>query len=115
MGIKSYQEPNKMTEFEILLTIWLAKYKAPKWFMPERLSRTKNGKSLRKTTCKTITWAISCKEVEEVVEYKARRSMLFIPSYKKKQCSKSKTVLLIQLFFDLVRFTRTKEVGKNYN
>jgi acetyl-CoA synthetase len=37
----------------------------------------------------------------EIVEYKARRSMLFVPAYNKHNVQKAKTVLADAVIFDL--------------
>ena len=81
----------------------LAKYKAPKEiFIMSDYPRTKNGKVLRKQLVKDLHeqyFAIT--KGEEIVEYKARRSMLLIPSYNKHNVEKAKTVLADTVIFDL--------------
>ncbi|OQR40591.1 AMP-dependent synthetase, partial [Aliarcobacter cryaerophilus] len=81
----------------------LAKYKAPKEiFIMSDYPRTKNGKVLRKQLVKDLHeqyFAIT--KGEEIVEYKARRSMLLVPSYNKHNVEKARTVLADTLIFDL--------------
>jgi len=81
----------------------LAKYKAPKFiFGMSDYPRTKNGKVLRKQLVKNLHDQYHAKEAgEEVIEYKARRSMLFVPSYNKNNVEKAKTVLADTVIFDL--------------
>ena len=56
--------------------------------------RTKNGKVLRKQLVKQLHDLYHAKKVvKKIVEYKARRSMLFVPSYNKQNVQKAKTVL----------------------
>jgi citrate lyase beta subunit len=94
----------------------LAKYKAPKKiFSMKDYPRTKNGKVLRKQLVKNIQEQEQASIVgEEVLEYKARRSLLFVPSYNKKYVKKAKTVLADTVIFDLEAIlTEQKEVGRN--
>ena len=81
----------------------LAKYKAPKEiFALADYPRTKNGKVLRKQLVKQLHEQYHSKHGgEEIVEYKARRSMLFVPAYNKKYVTKSKSVLADSVVFDL--------------
>ncbi len=81
----------------------LAKYKAPKTiFALKDYPRTKNGKVLRKQLVKQLHEQYHAKQTgEEVVEYKARRSMLFVPSYNKRFVQKAKSTLADTIIFDL--------------
>jgi len=81
----------------------LAKYKAPKIiFGMKDYPRTKNGKVLRKQLVKQLHDQYHAKETgEEIIEYKARRSMLFVPAYNKRFVQKAKTVLADTVVFDL--------------
>ena len=81
----------------------LAKYKAPKTiFGMKDYPRTKNGKVLRKQLVKNLHDVYHSQESgEEIVEYKARRSMMFVPAYNKKYVTKAKTVLADSVVFDL--------------
>jgi len=81
----------------------LAKYKAPKEiFAMSDYPRTKNGKVLRKQLVKQLHEQYHAIETgTKVVEYKARRSMLFIPAYNKHNVEKAKTVLADSVIFDL--------------
>lgn len=81
----------------------LAKYKAPKTiFGMTDYPRTKNGKVLRKQLVKNLHDVYHAEETgEELIEYKARRSMLFVPSYNKHNVQKAKTVLADSVIFDL--------------
>ena len=93
----------------------LAKYKAPKEiFALIDYPRTKNGKVLRKQLVKQLHEQYHAKESgEEIVEYKARRSMLFIPSYNKNNVQKAKTVLADTVIFDLEAILQEqREVGR---
>lgn len=93
----------------------LAKYKAPKEiFALADYPRTKNGKVLRKQLVKQLHELYHAIEAgEEVVEYKARRSMLFIPSYNKNNVQKAKTVLADTVIFDLEAILEEqREVGR---
>src|SRR5574344_1695108 len=80
----------------------LAKYKAPKRiYTMTDYPRTKNGKVLRKQLVKDLNELERAKSKgEEVVEYKARRSMLLVPSYNKHNVEKAKTVLADTVIFD---------------
>ncbi len=81
----------------------LAKYKAPKKiYSMKDYPRTKNGKVLRKQLVKNIHEQEEAhSKGEELIEYKARRSMLFVPSYNKHNIEKAKTVLADTVIFDL--------------
>ncbi len=94
----------------------LAKYKAPKRvFVFNDWPRTKNGKVLRKQLVKNIhEQEFADKIGEEVIEYKARRSMMFIPAYNKKYIKKAKTVLADSVVFDLEAILHDqKEIARN--
>jgi len=81
----------------------LAKYKAPKViFGMKDYPRTKNGKVLRKQLVKQLHEQYHSQETgEEIIEYKARRSMMFVPAYNKKYVKKAKTVLADSVVFDI--------------
>ncbi|XPV70343.1 MAG: aldolase/citrate lyase family protein [Halarcobacter sp.] len=81
----------------------LAKYKAPKTiFALDDYPRTKNGKVLRKQLVKQLHEQYHAKQSgEEIIEYKARRSMLFVPSYNKRYVQKAKNILADTVVFDL--------------
>lgn len=94
----------------------LAKYKAPKKiFTAHDYPRTKNGKILRKQLVKELNEQERAKALgQEVVEYKARRSMLLIPSYNKHNVEKAKTVLADTVIFDLEAILQEqREAGRN--
>ncbi|MEN8717295.1 MAG: aldolase/citrate lyase family protein [Sulfurovum sp.] len=94
----------------------LAKYKAPKViFGLKDYPRTKNGKVLRKQLVKNLHEQYHAKESgEEIVEYKARRSMLFVPSYNKSNVEKAKPVLADSIIFDLEAILEDqREIGRN--
>ena len=93
----------------------LAKYKAPKRiFAMSDYPRTKNGKVLRKQLVKNIhEQEVALSVGEEILEYKARRSLLYVPSYNKKYVQKAKTVLADTVIFDLEAIlTEQKEAGR---
>ncbi|RXJ81056.1 aldolase/citrate lyase family protein [Arcobacter sp. F2176] len=93
----------------------LAKYKAPKRiFAMSDYPRTKNGKVLRKQLVKNIhEQEVALSVGEEIIEYKARRSLLYVPSYNKKYVQKAKTVLADTVIFDLEAIlTEQKEAGR---
>ena len=100
-----YEELSEEKEAEILTFAQsnLAKYKAPKFiFGMADYPRTKNGKVLRKQLVKNLHDQYHARETgEEVIEYKARRSMLFVPAYNKKYVERSRTVLADTVVFDL--------------
>lgn len=81
----------------------LAKYKAPKEiFGMLDYPRTKNGKVLRKQLVKQLHEQYHAIETGiKVVEYKARRSMLFVPAYNKHNVQKARTVLADAVIFDV--------------
>ncbi|WP_368029728.1 aldolase/citrate lyase family protein [Arcobacter sp. s6] len=81
----------------------LAKYKAPKEiFAMLDYPRTKNGKVLRKQLVKQLHEQYHAIETgTKIVEYKARRSMLFVPAYNKHNVQKAKSVLADTVIFDL--------------
>jgi acyl-coenzyme A synthetase/AMP-(fatty) acid ligase/citrate lyase beta subunit len=94
----------------------LAKYKAPKTiFGLKDYPRTKNGKVLRKQLVKQLHEQHHAKESgEEVIEYKARRSMIFVPAYNKKFVKKAKTILADTVVFDLEAILQEqKETARN--
>lgn len=93
----------------------LAKYKAPKEiFALVDYPRTKNGKVLRKQLVKDLHEKyFADTKGEEVVEYKARRSMLLVPAYNKNNVEKAKTVLADAVIFDLEAILEDqREVGR---
>jgi acyl-coenzyme A synthetase/AMP-(fatty) acid ligase/citrate lyase beta subunit len=81
----------------------LAKYKAPKKiYSLEDYPRTKNGKVLRKQLVKNLhNLENSSISGEKIIDYKARRSMMLVPSYNKKNVEKARTVLADSIIFDL--------------
>ncbi len=93
----------------------LAKYKAPKKiFALKDYPRTKNGKVLRKQLVKNLS-ELDQASVNgvEVLEYKARRSMLFVPSYNKHNVQKAKSVLADAVIFDLEAILKEqREAGR---
>ncbi|WP_421716732.1 aldolase/citrate lyase family protein [Arcobacter arenosus] len=94
----------------------LAKYKAPKViFGMKDYPRTKNGKVLRKQLVKQLHEQYHAVETgEEIVEYKARRSMMFVPAYNKKYVKKAKTVLADSVVFDIEAILHEqKEIARN--
>lgn len=105
IAVVGHQELSQEQQDEILKFAQanLAKYKAPKTiFAMIDYPRTKNGKVLRKQLVKQLHEQYHAKESgEEVVEYKARRSMLFVPAYNKNNMQKAKTVLADAVIFDL--------------
>ena len=105
ISVIGYEDLSEEKEAEILKFAQdnLAKYKAPKFiFGMKDYPRTKNGKVLRKQLVKQLHDQYHAKEAgEEVIEYKARRSMLFVPSYNKHNVQKAKTVLADTVIFDL--------------
>ncbi len=94
----------------------LAKYKAPKViFGMKDYPRTKNGKVLRKQLVKQLHEQYHSIETgEEIIEYKARRSMMFVPAYNKKYVKKAKTVLADSVVFDIEAILHEqKEIARN--
>ncbi|CAM3574648.1 aldolase/citrate lyase family protein [Arcobacter aquimarinus] len=117
IAVVGYKELTKEQEDEVLKFAQanLAKYKAPKEiFTMADYPRTKNGKVLRKQLVKQLHDLYHAQESgEEIVEYKARRSMLFIPSYNKQNVQKAKTVLADTVIFDLEAILQEqREVGR---
>lgn len=93
----------------------LAKYKAPKRiFTMNDYPRTKNGKVLRKQLVKDLhDLERAVNSGEELIEYKARRSMLLVPAYNKNNVEKAKTVLADAVIFDLEAILEEqREVGR---
>ena len=93
----------------------LAKYKAPKTiFALSDYPRTKNGKVLRKQLVKQLHDQYHATESgEEIVEYKARRSMMLVPSYNKQNVIKAKSALADSVIFDLEAILEEqREVGR---
>ena len=105
ISVIGYEELSEEAEAEILKFAQdnLAKYKAPKFiFGMKDYPRTKNGKVLRKQLVKQLHDQYHAVETgEEIVEYKARRSMLFVPAYNKHNVEKAKSVLADSVIFDL--------------
>ena len=105
IAVIGHEELSKEKEQEILKFSQdnLAKYKAPKTiFGMKDYPRTKNGKVLRKQLVKNLHDVYHAKETgEKIKEYKARRSMLFVPSYNKQNMIKAKSVLADTVIFDL--------------
>ncbi len=94
----------------------LAKYKAPKTiFGLADYPRTKNGKVLRKQLVKQLHEQYHSIETgEEIVEYKARRSMMLVPSYNKHNVEKARTALADSIIFDLEAILQEqREVGRD--
>ena len=77
--------------------------------------RTKNGKVLRKQLVKQLHEKYHAIETgTEIVEYKARRSMLFVPAYNKHNVQKAKTVLADAVIFDLEAILQEqRELGRS--
>ena len=105
IAVIGHEELSKEQEAEVLAFSQanLAKYKAPKTiFAMTDYPRTKNGKVLRKQLVKNLHDVYHAKETgEKIKEYKARRSMLFVPSYNKQNMIKAKSVLADTVIFDL--------------
>jgi len=117
IAVIGYSQLSKEKEEEILKFSQnnLAQYKAPKKiFTMSDYPRTKNGKVLRKQLVKDIQRAII--KGEEIIEYKARRSMLLVPSYNKHNVQKAKSILADTIIFDLEAILlEQKEVFKEFN
>ncbi len=118
IAVIGHKELTKEQEEEVLAYSQknLAKYKAPKLiYALKDYPRTKNGKVLRKQLVKQLHEEYHAKETgEEIVEYKARRSMLFVPSYNEKYARKAKTVLADSVIFDLEAILEDqREPGRN--
>ena len=108
--------PEKEAEILAFSQANLAKYKAPKEiFGLKDYPRTKNGKVLRKQLVKQLHEQHHAKESgEELIEYKARRSMIFIPAYNKKYVKKAKSILSDSVVFDLEAILHEqKETARN--
>lgn len=105
IAVVPYLDLTKNQEEEILTFAQsnLAKYKAPKKiFTIKDYPRTKNGKVLRKQLVKNLIDLDKAKNTgQEILEYKARRSMLLIPSYNKNNVEKARSVLADTVIFDL--------------
>ena len=105
IAIIGHEELSEEKQAEVLAFAQanLAKYKAPKEiFAMLDYPRTKNGKVLRKQLVKQLHEQYHAKESgEEIIEYKARRSMLFVPANNKRYVQKAKTVLADTIVFDL--------------
>lgn len=79
----------------------LAKYKAPKQIhVMQEYPKTKNGKVLRKDLIKMLD-ANKTKEILPSENYRARRSMLFVPAYNERNVQKARAVLADAVIFDL--------------
>ncbi|WP_320033888.1 aldolase/citrate lyase family protein [Halarcobacter sp.] len=118
IAVIGHKELTKEQEEEVLAYSQnnLAKYKAPKLiFGMKDYPRTKNGKVLRKQLVKQLHEQYHAKETgEEIVEYKARRSMMYVPSYNKKYVLKSKSILADCVVFDLEAILQEqREIGRN--
>ena len=118
IAVVGHEELSEEEEQEVLKFAQdnLAKYKAPKTiFGMKDYPRTKNGKVLRKQLVKQLHEQYHAKETgEEIIEYKARRSMLFVPSYNKKYVTKAKTVLADSVVFDVEAILQEqKETARN--
>ncbi len=108
--------PEKEAEILAFSQANLAKYKAPKEiFGLKDYPRTKNGKVLRKQLVKQLHEQHHAKESgEELIEYKARRSMIFVPAYNKKYVKKAKSILADSVVFDLEAILHEqKETARN--
>ncbi|MFY9075693.1 AMP-dependent synthetase [Malaciobacter mytili] len=117
IAVIGHNELTKEQEEEVLAFSQanLAKYKAPKRiFTMKDYPRTKNGKVLRKQLVKNLHDLEHAKEEgEEITEYKARRSMLFIPSYNRNNVEKAKTVLADTVIFDFEAILQEqRDVGR---
>ncbi len=117
IAVIGYEDLSEEQEQEILKFSQdnLAKYKAPKLiFGIKDYPRTKNGKVLRKQLVKNLHDLYHARETgEEIIEYKARRSMLFIPAYNKHNVEKAKTVLADSVIFDLEAILgEQREIGR---
>ncbi len=94
----------------------LAKYKAPKLiYVVDDYPKTKNGKVLRRELIKQLAskseTPVHSKKEET---YRARRSMLFVPSYSEKYVEKARTLLSDAVIFDLEGILEEqKEVGRD--
>ncbi len=80
----------------------LARYKCPKLiYRVENFPRTKNGKVLRQELLKELQQTSGKREVFRPVAYRARRSLLYVPSYNQRYITKSRTLLTDGVIFDL--------------
>ncbi|RXJ70344.1 AMP-dependent synthetase [Halarcobacter ebronensis] len=118
IAVIGHKELTKEQEEEVLVYSQknLAKYKAPKIIYGLKdYPRTKNGKVLRKQLVKQLHEQYHAKQSgEEIIEYKARRSMLFVPAYNKKYLQKAKSILADCVVFDLEAILQEqKEVARN--
>ncbi|QKF81912.1 aldolase/citrate lyase family protein [Halarcobacter ebronensis] len=118
IAVIGHRELTKEQEEEVLAYSQknLAKYKAPKIIYGLKdYPRTKNGKVLRKQLVKQLHEQYHAKQSgEEIIEYKARRSMLFVPAYNKKYLQKAKSILADCVVFDLEAILQEqKEVARN--
>ncbi|MGE3299537.1 MAG: aldolase/citrate lyase family protein, partial [Arcobacter sp.] len=117
IAVIGHEELSEEKQAEILAIAQanLAKYKAPKEiFAMLDYPRTKNGKVLRKQLVKQLHEKYHAIETgTKIVEYKARRSMLFVPPYNKHNVEKAKTVLADSVIFDLEAILQEqREVGR---
>lgn len=117
IAVVGHKDLSKEEEEEILAFAQanLAKYKAPKKiFSMKDYPRTKNGKVLRKQLIKNIHDMEEAREAgEHIVEYRARRSMLFVPAYNKQNVQKARTVLADTVIFDFEAILQgQREVGR---
>ncbi|WP_164969145.1 aldolase/citrate lyase family protein [Candidatus Marinarcus aquaticus] len=89
----------------------LAKYKAPKQIhVLQEYPKTKNGKVLRKELIKTLN-ASNTHELLPTENYRARRSMLFVPAYNERNVQKSRGVLADAVIFDLEAILEEQKIG----
>ena len=118
IAVIGHQDLSEEQEQEILKFAQdnLAKYKAPKTiFGMKDYPRTKNGKVLRKQLVKQLHEQYHATETgEEIIEYKARRSMLFVPAYNEKFVRKAKSILADSIVFDVEAILQEqKETARN--
>ena len=118
IAVIGHQDLSEEQEQEILKFAQdnLAKYKAPKTiFGIKDYPRTKNGKVLRKQLVKQLHEQYHATETgEEIIEYKARRSMLFVPAYNEKFVRKAKSILADSIVFDVEAILQEqKETARN--
>ncbi len=80
----------------------LARYKCPKLiYRVESFPRTKNGKVLRKDLIKQLQQSTGERQVFTPVAYRARRSLLYVPSYNQRYITKSRGLLTDGVILDL--------------
>lgn len=80
----------------------LARYKCPKQlYVIDEYPKTKNGKVLRKELVKIILSQESREDVYKPEQYRARRSMLFLPANNKRYIHKARTVLADAIILDM--------------